>query len=1510
MKTIRFAIPVLAASVLAGCTDDRLADDPSSPAVEVVTQEVTESANLIINASFGSTTDSFTYADDQFRGTTQPSYASGNRVTSGGISGGTLRVLLGGVNNNTITGMSGGWSRTFTLAAPARISVSFRFRVTQTANYEADEVSQALVSIDGSLRGVPPADWQAQIAGNGDGGSEITTGIKTANADFGVLPAGSHKLTLGGFNSKKNNTNESTQIWIDDVKVTSLAAAPLLPLCDAQHCCPAGTTPVILTEGSDNRSFTQTNRCIVALGGHDAVTTSGTGTTVLGGAGDDQLTGVANSRVRGGEGNDTINVSGGAVAIGGPGNDTIMAGNGDNFVYPGPGQDVVAGGTGNDTVVIYDVCELTGGKNLDGSSGTNTLVTPVPVATLQAMGVAVSNFQNIVVQGNSCRSDCSTKPDCMGHGSCQEGASPGQTFCKCDPGFLPPNCTPACPPGSGKVEPGQCGCSIPDTDTDGDGTADCVDQCRTDASKTTPGLCGCGAAETDSDNDGVPNCIDGCPLDPKKVRPGHCGCSNAAEPIGTVCADGICGVASTCNDSGACGDAQACSPDPNKCTEREFDGNKYWFCPGPLTRDAAAAKCRAVPGGWSMVQIDSRRENLFVANVIGGTTWLGATDKALEGSWRWSNSAGDSGDTFWSGGASGSRVGNLFEKWAKGSPAGGAAANCAVIQAGGATTRGTWIDSSCTVTLPFVCEKPIDALAPITPPPADCSTFTPGATCTPAPPESPTCVSGDSLFPMGEAAARAQVAACKACETDPDPMGCAATACVGAAEPPPPGNTCPPFTLDEQRQCELLLIPGQTVLACNTDADCAVPGRSPGQVCGVHYPDPSCSVCDEVIAGKCTKDCGAVRKLCGRFAPECGRNQTKDRCAVVEVCTRPEEKGSDTLDPISDVTPTLVDPELLFPVPPPPATTFPPDPPCASEPCNAGQNHNWCKYQVESVLPDRNAAESKEGSAGRGSKVSFVFDPQLTLDYKGNPLPFGESEFEFSAKAGLTAGVKFDLPPPLDGQLDIIDAVAEVNGNRCQATTARSRLKVLNGEFLPMDLKFDTHPTLVNKDDCDKAIKKFQEQVSRAKKAYKDAQEIIRQFKDLKARSATFTDDFCATLTAAAPADFPGGNCVPGEVQQTINRFVEYYNQKVEKLHQFQAELGSKVLAFEKNIDILKGNAKSEERRLFQAQFFIGPVPALLQVNGFLNYGIKGSVHLEAHPGVIVNLSNEKEPIAWFDAEAQPFASAGVSLFVGAGFSFLGVSASAGIEGRLNLGTLSAPLRAGTGLAIQPVDDDRPVPIDIASISDGLTKFPGLKSKKYEFALRYGYGASIKANQILEGKLGIRITIEFLFFSKTWRKTFLDYKGINLGEIKLITGDGSHTALGFRAWGVSQMPMPFMGIKPVTDTPAPPPDGGAPGDASMPPATKEPFSFAKVEKVFFDRLCTCQPAGQACATKDDCCDVPGQVKECINDLSGPGRVCGTCKAVPEVCEEHEDCCSRRCHKNPGEAQGTCQPVIL
>lgn len=82
-----------------------------------------------------------------------------------------------------------------------------------------------------------------------------------------------------------------------------------------------------------------------------------------------------------------------------------------------------------------------------------------------------------------------------------------------------------------KTEPGVCGFGMKDTDSDNDGTPDCVDLCPDDGNKSAPGVCGCGTPDEDSDDDSAifcgethPSTQDFCPNDKDKTTPGVCGC--------------------------------------------------------------------------------------------------------------------------------------------------------------------------------------------------------------------------------------------------------------------------------------------------------------------------------------------------------------------------------------------------------------------------------------------------------------------------------------------------------------------------------------------------------------------------------------------------------------------------------------------------------------------------------------------------------------------------------------------------------------------------------------------------------------------------------------------------------------------------------------------------------------------------------------------------------------------------------------------------------------------------
>ena len=213
-------------------------------------------ADLFLNASFDTDTQGFSYADDVFRGSAAPTYASGSYVAAGGESGGGLQVFLGGLDNDDIFGMSGGYSATFDLTTQTNnVVFSFAYNLTQTADYENDEFSQVMASMDAVLLSGEGADYLIQIAGDGGGGAPISTGWNTSSHALGTLTAGTYTIIIGGYNNKKTLSNESTTIRIDNVRVEGDPESPcdIDAECDDGNLCTTDTCNAGLCENTPNQ---------------------------------------------------------------------------------------------------------------------------------------------------------------------------------------------------------------------------------------------------------------------------------------------------------------------------------------------------------------------------------------------------------------------------------------------------------------------------------------------------------------------------------------------------------------------------------------------------------------------------------------------------------------------------------------------------------------------------------------------------------------------------------------------------------------------------------------------------------------------------------------------------------------------------------------------------------------------------------------------------------------------------------------------------------------------------------------------------------------------------------------------------------------------------------------------------------------------------------------------------------------------------------------------------------
>ena len=165
-----------------------------------------------LTADFDGSADGFTYVDNAFNGTANPAYADGTQ------SDGALHVTLGGVDDADVYGISGAWQKAFTLDGPANVSLSLDYILTNASAFESNEYSDFIVQIDG--QSVGGDEYLARAVG-----SNATTGPSSASLDLGVLSAGEHTLTIGGFNNQKTHNNETADVAIDNVEISADATA-------------------------------------------------------------------------------------------------------------------------------------------------------------------------------------------------------------------------------------------------------------------------------------------------------------------------------------------------------------------------------------------------------------------------------------------------------------------------------------------------------------------------------------------------------------------------------------------------------------------------------------------------------------------------------------------------------------------------------------------------------------------------------------------------------------------------------------------------------------------------------------------------------------------------------------------------------------------------------------------------------------------------------------------------------------------------------------------------------------------------------------------------------------------------------------------------------------------------------------------------------------------------------------------------------------------------------------
>jgi hypothetical protein len=1125
-------------------------------------------------------------------------------------------------------------------------------------------------------------------------------------------------------------------------------------------------------------------------------------------------------------------------------------------------------------------------------------------------------------------------------------ATPGETSCR--------KLVPLRPDLTGKAQLVQyakdlaryCGLCRSTQDSDSDTVLDCVDDCPYDAAKTKPGVAGCGASDQSSDTDRVPDGIDQCDKDPRNIAAGDCGCVGQAnkKPAGTLCFDPVCPGQTnpTCDGAGVCGTTN-CKPQGD-CFPIVFRGHGYQFCGGgvpagpavPKNQTNASNACSAK--GLVLARVDTFEQNSRIQALLRSfnitEAWLGGNQLAVANAWRWAKLGSLSGDQFWSGAASGSRVNGSFATWALGRPGAG---KCLAMQA----SDGHWVDKDCAITLPFVCDNP-----PIQNPGGG-STGTgsgsgsgdPATTGQPSP-LSPNCVSesgGSTPLPgVGQEAVL---------QDQFDKAGTGVF--VGAAASPPAlGSTCP---ANVGENCPLINVKPLLCADGITECDCAgvnasrLPSQTDicaekfgtGYVCLAAKVDPSCKA---IKAGDA--DC-PTRARCG--VPDCSATAAHfpSRCNQVDICPN---LTTDTFtfkepDPGSDLGAQNVTPSSFFTTPPNTAQS----PSYVDEPdaAHTGKNHVWCQLnpQDPSKVKPANTDMNKAGSSGGGSPIKVSFTPDLIFKADANPLAFGESNMALNAQAKISARVDLSASvlAPSGVGVEVFSAAIGISAGRCRVSTGETEVKVFEQQislkdYIPI---FDTDDLPATKDfgaECKKSVGNFIVKADRMKKAFRDAQQLLKQYNALKQGNAKFDSNFCRDLgiESLASAHFPlAGVCPENEPpEMTINRFIDYYQRdklgEIQGLRDAMGLLGTastslrtaiiKALELDDGVKIAIPFAdfkRSESKTLVKTPFAIGPVPMLLEIGVVAGYGVNGAFNMglqfpEDLDHSIGDLGNPDAPnpaeIAGVNATVEPWASAGMTVFVGANFGI----GSIGIEGAITLAKVGAPISAGVGLAVATTEDKRTVPADIQSTASYIGSAPQYvfgPPRAFQFYLTFQYGASINLSDVLAGEVNGRLTIDFWLFSRTWRKRIVKFTGWSktfrlidpAGATTYIpivgAGTGTNTAESNNTgMGRAESPLPFLFLQklftPIDGNGAPtgssdfPSSGGSGGSSGSGGSggagapTQSPLDKSKVEQFSYDTLC-CAKQAEACSLTErpGCC-------EPLECAGATDTTAGTCQPKP------------------------------
>jgi hypothetical protein len=149
------------------------------------------------------------------------------KIGTGGIEHGGLSVFLGPGSTGGAT--SGGWSKNFSVDQDGMAQVTVSFRLLMDQGYENNEFGEVILEIDGIRHGDDVNNSLVHVIGNGNGGGIDDTGWLTESFTVPLSAGDDHELMIGAYNNNATYSDESVEVFIDDITVVIIPDTPPPP---------------------------------------------------------------------------------------------------------------------------------------------------------------------------------------------------------------------------------------------------------------------------------------------------------------------------------------------------------------------------------------------------------------------------------------------------------------------------------------------------------------------------------------------------------------------------------------------------------------------------------------------------------------------------------------------------------------------------------------------------------------------------------------------------------------------------------------------------------------------------------------------------------------------------------------------------------------------------------------------------------------------------------------------------------------------------------------------------------------------------------------------------------------------------------------------------------------------------------------------------------------------------------------------------------------------------------